>query len=443
MRPLDAVRDEALAGFARLARAIVAALVLLLLLRDTPVPPGAPRAEVAALTAIGAMLGITAWSLWRSRQHDNSMRRRSIEVSLDLLVGLLVATTLHHLALWEVTPSYLAVAAAHAGLRVGMRRGLALVVPTTAALVVMRIHGIPSWVVPSDVDALDLGLLWPPAVVLPVLVAVVGWATDQLREAEAEARAARLKAETTAEKFERANAALSRFARTIAHDLRAPLSAAAGSAELLRERGQQLPPEQVHQLTDTLARSARRASELVADMLDIAHGPDRSHRLVVSDLRAGLLTLLGPTLAQHDATLEIESDDNQYAVPPGHVRPAILNLVTNAVKHGGDNRRIRVTICAPSDDQIRIDVDDDGPGIPAADRRRLVLDGERGTTSAQGTGHGLADVHRIVTEDLHGTLQLSDSPLGGTRATILIPTTTSRTHTGGRSARHPSPHPTD
>lgn len=437
----DEGRDETFARLVRRARAAAAVLVLLMPLRDTAPPPGAPSLLTAALVFSSMMLALNAWSLWRSRRDDHSLRRRVVEAAAELVAALVTAAVLHHLATFEVTPGYLMVAAMLAGLRLGMRHGVALVAPAAVVLVVSRVAAVPPWVVPPGVDPTDLGLVVPPVVALLVLTSVTGLAVDAMRAAEARAEEARNRVEVTNTALRRTNDALRRFARTIAHDLRAPLASAAGSAELVRDRGNQLTAAQLQQVTDTLAHSARRASELVTDMLDVAEGTDQ-RRLVISDLRAWLLTLLGPVLAERGGTLEVRADRASSPAAAGPVRALLLNLVTNAVKHHAPTETppaVVVTI-EHDEDRVRIDVDDNGRGIPDAQRSDVLRPGVRGDTAdATGTGHGLTEVHRSVTEELGGTLSIDDSPLGGARITVSLPLRHDQPSAEGSDADRSSP----
>jgi signal transduction histidine kinase len=69
---------------------------------------------------------------------------------------------------------------------------------------------------------------------------------------------------------------------------------------------------------------------------------------------------------------------------------------------------------------VRVSVDDDGPRIAAADRERVFALGQRGTTSAQGSGIGLALV-RLMLERAGGRVDLEESPLGGARFVLTVP----------------------
>ncbi|MDD7971300.1 ATP-binding protein [Roseinatronobacter alkalisoli] len=105
---------------------------------------------------------------------------------------------------------------------------------------------------------------------------------------------------------------------------------------------------------------------------------------------------------------------------------ALDNLVSNALRHGAN---AQVSIALDGDDWLDITVDDDGPGIPPADRVRATepfvrLDDARNRDQGGGVGLGLA----IVAEAMRaheGRLVLSDSTqLGGLRATLRLPLNT-------------------
>jgi signal transduction histidine kinase len=88
------------------------------------------------------------------------------------------------------------------------------------------------------------------------------------------------------------------------------------------------------------------------------------------------------------------------------------NLLDNARKHA--RSKVRIWVDAEGGER-RICFDDDGPGIPAADRERIVARGERAAPESEGSGLGLS----IVIETLSGyglSLQIDDSPWGGCRA---------------------------
>jgi signal transduction histidine kinase len=93
------------------------------------------------------------------------------------------------------------------------------------------------------------------------------------------------------------------------------------------------------------------------------------------------------------------------------------NLLDNACKWAG----ARVVIgSARTGDTVAITVDDDGPGLPAEMREKVLQRGVRADEKAAGSGLGLAIV-RDLAEVYQGTISLDASPDGGLRATLKLP----------------------
>ena len=97
----------------------------------------------------------------------------------------------------------------------------------------------------------------------------------------------------------------------------------------------------------------------------------------------------------------------------------LLNLVVNSRDAIRGRGRIRVSARRLDSDRVEIRVDDDGPGIPPQDRRRLLLPFESGPERS-GAGYGLAFCHRSV-ERMGGRFDLIDSPLGGLGVRLVLP----------------------
>ncbi|MEQ5803108.1 ATP-binding protein [Halomonas sp. H10-9-1] len=122
-------------------------------------------------------------------------------------------------------------------------------------------------------------------------------------------------------------------------------------------------------------------------------------------------------------TLELaEGPEVELLAEPRYLQRAVQNLVGNACRHAGSRVLIRVRR-EPA--LVRIDVEDDGPGVPLAERQAIFkpfarLDDSR-TRSAGGYGLGLSIVHKVMSWH-GGSVSVDDSAeLGGARFTLLLP----------------------
>src|SRR6185503_2058009 len=83
---------------------------------------------------------------------------------------------------------------------------------------------------------------------------------------------------------------------------------------------------------------------------------------------------------------------------PARLRQVVVNLADNAIRHSPPGGR--VSVCARAGSGLQLEVRDEGPGIPAAERERVFQRFTRGDTSDGGTGLGLAIARWAV--ELHG-----------------------------------------
>jgi signal transduction histidine kinase len=121
-----------------------------------------------------------------------------------------------------------------------------------------------------------------------------------------------------------------------------------------------------------------------------------------------------------DVTVDIAGDkESAVHIERQDLDEMLGNLVENAAKYG--NGRVFVTVEQVPDKGVEILVEDDGPGIPAAERESIFQRGARLDTDKPGTGLGLAIV-RDVAEIYGGSIRLEESEdLGGLLARLCLP----------------------
>ena len=200
----------------------------------------------------------------------------------------------------------------------------------------------------------------------------------------------------------RKNERLDEFASMVSHDLRNPLNVASGHLELARDAD---PGDDLHEHLDGVRRAHERMDRLIEDLLTLA----REGR-VTEDLESVALAAFAEQCWQNvdtrNATLRTETDAVVLAAER-RLPQLFENLFRNAVEYGGGT--VTVTVGSLPDGFY---VEDDGPGIPAADRDRVFESGF--STSTEGNGYGLSIVEDIVDE--HGwTVRVTTGEAGGAR----------------------------
>jgi two-component system, OmpR family, sensor histidine kinase PrrB len=232
---------------------------------------------------------------------------------------------------------------------------------------------------------------------------------------------ARLQASTDA--MQRALQATRRFAADAGHELRTPLTGLRANLDALA-RNPDLPLEQREALVREMASDQDRMVHLLEGLQALARGDAADslprERVEVADLVDAAVYDARRRHPGVDYALHEDVGDAAVEGWPGGLRLIVDNLLDNAALHGHPGGHVDVAV-RRADGALRVEVADDGPGIPAAERARLLEPFARGgRTTAPGTGLGLAIVAQQV--GLHGgTLDLDDSPRGGLSVIVRLP----------------------
>ncbi len=222
------------------------------------------------------------------------------------------------------------------------------------------------------------------------------------------------------------------FVSGVSHELRTPLAQVRMFAETLL-LGRVRSEDERRRSLEIVDQEARRLSHLVENLLHFSRTERRGLRLAperasLAPLLADIVEAFRPLAANRRATIRVESAGDVVApVDAAAFRQVILNLLDNAVKYGPEGQVVRVRLTA-EDGEARVAVEDEGPGIPPAERERVWrrffrLERDRGTAVA-GTGIGLAVVRELVTH--HGGRAWIEEAAAGTRVVIALPVNGSR-----------------
>lgn len=215
------------------------------------------------------------------------------------------------------------------------------------------------------------------------------------------------------------------FLLAISHDLRTPLTSIRGFAEAI-EDGEVVQPAHA---ASVIQREAQRIERLLADLMSLARLEADGFRVTVTPLDLGdLVEHLAETARLRGRTqgLEVHAslapDARSVLGDPERLSQALANILDNAVKFARSSIDVIVTRRLES---VRIEITDDGPGIPPSVRDQLFsrqVAPRPGRNNEIGSGLGLLIAARLV-QAMHGRLGAS-SPIrsdGGTRIVLELP----------------------
>ncbi len=214
------------------------------------------------------------------------------------------------------------------------------------------------------------------------------------------------------------------FAADASHELRTPLAVVRASAEHL-QRNPDRPVREVGTAVDDITAEVDHMTGLVEDLLLLARSDSGAVELarepvelaeVATDAAAGLTGLAAKT----GVALAVDPERVEVTGDPARLRQLVTILVDNGIRHGPSGGTVTVTVRRDGN-VAALTVDDDGPGIPPADRERVFDRFWRSPeATAGGTGLGLAIAAWIV-EQHHGTIAATDRPGGGSRFVARLP----------------------
>ncbi|HEY4117100.1 MAG TPA: ATP-binding protein [Byssovorax sp.] len=248
-------------------------------------------------------------------------------------------------------------------------------------------------------------------VAIAVVTALSGYLAERLRLTGGRLELATARA-AEAERL----AMLGRVAGGLAHEIRNPLGAIAGSIELLRASPELTAEDR--ELCEIVVREAARLDDLVTDMLDLTRPrPLALAPLDVAATARDVVLLAAKSGRGADVNVVYEGPASLGVVADAaQLRQVIWNLVRNAIQASPAGAEVRVAITA-RDDRVELDVVDAGSGIPESQRDRL-FDAFY-TTRVHGVGIGLAVVKRVCDDHGFGLDVLSEEGRGATFRVVI------------------------
>jgi signal transduction histidine kinase len=207
-----------------------------------------------------------------------------------------------------------------------------------------------------------------------------------------------------------------RFLADAAHELRTPIAILQTRIELLPDDAQR------SRLMLDVARLANLANQLL-DLQRLDADSTSFHPVNLVDLAAQVTADMAPLAiaAGDEISFDAEVDSVTVAGDPASLSRAIVNLVQNAIIHGG--RKTTIQVAVGRDGSLR--VSDTGSGIPEQHRQAIFEPFNRIVPLDQGAGLGLNLVKDIVLRH-NGQVTVGDAPGGGALFEISLPLASSR-----------------
>lgn len=222
--------------------------------------------------------------------------------------------------------------------------------------------------------------------------------------------------------------AQSNFLATVSHELRTPAAQIVLYGDMLRLGLADSPTERSSAL-DIIVREGERLAHLVENALHVARGG--SERFIVRCEPYELATLIEQTVerffplaTEMDVVAELDLEPDVIAlVDRNAITQIVVNVLDNAAKHGPSSQTIHVTLQTHGS-EAWIQVDDEGSGVPAAERERIWQPYVRlaAATGARVSGSGIGlSVVRDLAEAHGGRTWIDETPCGGARFIVALP----------------------
>jgi len=248
---------------------------------------------------------------------------------------------------------------------------------------------------------------------------LVATAVQNIRAYEAE--------RSTADELRRLSALRADFVSVVSHELRSPMAAVIGAARTLQGRWRELTADQRQAFLALIGDETSRLANLIGDVLDTSRIEAGTFSFTFSDVDLAELlrdVAASAELGQDEVRVSTEVSGSLPRVRGDRerLRQVIQNLIDNAVKYSSAGGEVRIT-AVTDDGRVRVDVQDEGPGIPVEDQKLIFEKFGRSVAlggAKPGTGLGLF-IARSIVEAHGGSLDVESSGKSGSVFTLELP----------------------
>ena len=225
------------------------------------------------------------------------------------------------------------------------------------------------------------------------------------------------------------------FVSVVSHEFRTPLTSIKGFADTLLRYGANLDPEQQKRFINIIKHQADRLTRLVENLLTVSKlGAERGqfsfraitlHKVVDRIVQ----TIEAKTPEPREFKINVDEKLIEVWADPDKLEQVLTNLIDNAVKYSYPNSTVSITaqVDPKDDDKIRIEIADQGVGIPAEYLPQIFSKFSRIdnplTREVEGTGLGLF-ITKSLTVAMGGDLQVESIDGKGSTFTVTLPVAT-------------------
>jgi signal transduction histidine kinase len=216
----------------------------------------------------------------------------------------------------------------------------------------------------------------------------------------------------------------SELVASVSHELRTPLTAIVGYLKLLADDGDDFPEDARIEMITEASNQANHMARLVSDLMMLARGIHRNLPLEITEVSVtSIVNAALRGIEPEGTSIDVDiTGDALVRVDSGRVQQALSNLLSNAVRYGGD---IAVLASKIVGDDLVIEMHDNGDGVPTKYEALIWQRFERGANrlnaTAPGLGIGLAIVEAIVISHGGSATYRRSELLGGACFSLVLP----------------------